>query len=298
MQEPVFEKLLPDPYTGPEAKPYTLVIDLDRFLISHQWDAVNARWKVAKRPGADLFLYYMAHLYEVVVFSSLSQFEAEPIMEKLDPYQFISYRLYRFATKYENGLYKKDIAKLNRDLSKVLIFGFDPVFEAFPDNFLKVGPWEGDPADKTLEKSLDFLEALAFSNSPDIRPVIKAFESGQNMLDAYEKRQEDLYESMRQQRMSSNNRFKNWLTSILMPDIAKSSSEIDSLPYQERKAVFMAQRQQDFAKDMERIKKEYQRQMDANKEYLAANKMPLFDLVTKGPPPPPAELIAPAEAAQ
>lgn len=267
---------------------------MDRFLIVHQWDAVNARWKVAKRPGADLFLYYMAHLYELVLFSSLTQFEAEPIMEKLDPYQFISYRLYRFATKYENGVYKKDITKLNRDLSKVLVFGHDPVFDAYPDNFLKVAPWDGDPADRTLENSLDFLEALAFSNSADIRLVVRSFE-GNNVIKAFDKKQEDLYESMRQQRLASNNGFKKWITAILMPDIAKAASnEIDLLPYQERKCVFMSQRQQDFAKDMERIKKEYQKQMEANKEYLAANKMPLFDLVTKGPPPPPAELVSPS----
>ncbi len=290
----MFSKLLPDPYIGPEAKPYTLVIDLDRFLISHQWDPVNSRWKIAKRPGADLFLYYMAHLYEVVVFSSLAQFEAEPIMEKLDPYQFISYRLYRFATKYENGLYKKDITKLSRSLSKILIFGHDPVFQEFPDNFLKVEPWDGDSSDNTLESSLDFLEALAFSNSPDIRQVIRSYE-GKNIIAAFDATQEEIYETMRQQRLTSNqSSLKKWLLAILMPDMAKANSnEVDLLPYRERKAIFMSQRKEDFSKDMERIRKEYQRQLEANKEYLAANKMPLFDLVTKGPPAPPAELLQP-----
>lgn len=29
---------------------------------------------MAKRPGVDMFLFYMAHMYEIVVFSSMSQF--------------------------------------------------------------------------------------------------------------------------------------------------------------------------------------------------------------------------------
>ena len=35
------------------------------------------KWKVAKRPGVDMFLFYMAHLYEVVLFSSMNQFVSE-----------------------------------------------------------------------------------------------------------------------------------------------------------------------------------------------------------------------------
>jgi mitochondrial import inner membrane translocase subunit TIM50 len=232
----------------------------------------------------------MAHLYELVVFSSLSQSEAEPIMEKLDPYQFISYRLYRFATKYEDGVYKKDLTKLNRDLSKVLVFGHDPVFSAFPDNFMKVAPWNGDANDRVLESSLDFLEALAFSNSPDIREIVRSF-NGQNIIETFDSKQAELYHTMLQQRhgISGGSTWKSWIMSIVLPQ--GPTSQLDLLPYTDRKNAFMMQRKADFEKDMERIKKEFARQMEANKEYLAANKMPLFDLVTKGPPPPPPELL-------
>lgn len=116
------------------------------------------KWRVAKRPNVDMFLFYLAHMYEVVVYSSMSQMEAEPLMEKLDPYQMVSYRLYRFATKYENGVYKKDLSRLNRDMSKVLVLGHDSSFEACPENFIKVGPWDGNAQDTLLEDSLSFLE--------------------------------------------------------------------------------------------------------------------------------------------
>ena len=36
-------------------RPYTLVIDLDHFLVCHFWDRETSRWRIAKRPGADLF---------------------------------------------------------------------------------------------------------------------------------------------------------------------------------------------------------------------------------------------------
>lgn len=151
--------LPPAAQTGPEAKPFTIVLDLDRFLVSHSWDPILGKWRIAKRPGVDMFLFYLAHMYEVVVFSSMSQMEAEPLMEKLDPYQMISYRLYRFATKYEDGTYKKDLSRLNRDMSKVIVLGHDPSFSTYPDNWIKAEPWNNDPNDTFLSDALPYLES-------------------------------------------------------------------------------------------------------------------------------------------
>lgn len=107
-QEPAFDKLLPDQVIDPQhPRPYTLIIDLDKFLVCHLWDPDQGRWRIAKRPGAELFLFYAAQLYEVVVFSSLQQFDGDSIVKKLDPFGCISYALYRFATKHEKGKYYK-----------------------------------------------------------------------------------------------------------------------------------------------------------------------------------------------
>lgn len=67
----------------------------------------QGRWRIAKRPGAELFLFYAAQLYEVVVFSALPQHEGDAIVKKLDPYGCISFSLYRFATKHKRGTYLK-----------------------------------------------------------------------------------------------------------------------------------------------------------------------------------------------
>jgi len=39
LEEPAFEKLLPEPVVDPNnPRPYTLVVDLDKFLVCHIWD--------------------------------------------------------------------------------------------------------------------------------------------------------------------------------------------------------------------------------------------------------------------
>lgn len=299
--EPSFDILLPPPsQTGPESKPYTIVLDLDKFLVNHTWDPVLGKWRISKRPGVDLFLFYLAHMYEVVVYSSMSQMEAEPLMEKLDPYQMISYRLYRFATKYEDGVYKKDLSRLNRDMSKVIVLGHDPSFSAYPDNLIKTQPWNNDSNDTFLEDALPFLEskrfvglfyfilALAFSNVPDVRTIIKPYE-GNPIIETFQEKQRNSYESLRQQRLAANtSTVHRLLTKIFMPDLAR---EIDSgeglMSYEERKKFISKQRKEEYNKEMSRIKIEYEKHLEASKSYLASQKMPLFDLVTKGPQPPP-----------
>lgn len=54
------------------------------------------------------------------------QMYAEPILERLDPGRLIQYRLTRDATRYIDGKHMRDLSKLNRDLSKVLILTTDP----------------------------------------------------------------------------------------------------------------------------------------------------------------------------
>lgn len=74
LHEPAFEKFLPDkPTNESHPKKYTLVIDLDNFLVTHIWDTRQGQWKIAKRPGVEMFLFYMAQYYEVVLFSSMNQ---------------------------------------------------------------------------------------------------------------------------------------------------------------------------------------------------------------------------------
>jgi TFIIF-interacting CTD phosphatase-like protein len=49
-------------------------------------------------------------------------------------------RLYRNSTQYKDGKHVRDLSKLNRDLSNVLLITSDPdAFFLQPDNAIKVG---------------------------------------------------------------------------------------------------------------------------------------------------------------
>ena len=64
---------------------------------------------------------------------------ADPILDRLDPNRYISYRLYRDSTQYTKGKHVRDLAKLNRDLSKVLLVtASDDAYSLQPENAIKV----------------------------------------------------------------------------------------------------------------------------------------------------------------
>ncbi|KAG0181677.1 mitochondrial inner membrane protein required for protein import [Apophysomyces sp. BC1034] len=175
IHDPMWEKLLPDPMEGPFRRPYTVVINLDDTLVHSTWDREHG-WRHAKRPGVDYFLSYMSQFYEIVIFTSQSSMNAAPILDKLDPYQYALYRLYREATRYIGGKYVKDLTHLNRDLSKVIIIDSNPdAFSLQPENGITLNPWKGEANDNGLLSYIPFLEAIAFLQPDDVRPVLKHF---------------------------------------------------------------------------------------------------------------------------
>ena len=103
--EPAFPKLLPD--TDPIwERPYTLVLSLEDMLVHSEWSREHG-WRMAKRPGVDYFLRYLSQYYELVIFTSVSSMNAQPIIAKLDPYRIVMWPLFREATKYKDGEYIK-----------------------------------------------------------------------------------------------------------------------------------------------------------------------------------------------
>ena len=103
--EPAFEKLLPDP-DPLYARPYTLVLSLEDLLVHSEWSREHG-WRMAKRPGLDYFLRYLSLYYEIVIFTSVPSMIAGPALQKLDPFGTVIFRLFREATRYENGEYIK-----------------------------------------------------------------------------------------------------------------------------------------------------------------------------------------------
>ncbi|KAJ3340604.1 mitochondrial inner membrane protein required for protein import [Gonapodya sp. JEL0774] len=173
--DPISPSLLPDPLPEPYGRPYTLVINLNDTLLHLEWTAEHG-WRAAKRPGVEYFLSYMSQFYEVVVFTTSQPHNAQPLLDKLDPYGYIMYRLYRDSTKYVDGVHQKDLSHLNRDLKKVIAIDVDErAIKLQRDNAIIVPKWDGSTVDDGLLKLIPFLEMLALSGVEDVRPVLHSY---------------------------------------------------------------------------------------------------------------------------
>ncbi|XP_022753048.1 mitochondrial import inner membrane translocase subunit TIM50-like isoform X2 [Durio zibethinus] len=116
--EPTSDKLLPDLHPQ-EQHVFTLVLDLNETLLYTDWKRERG-WRTFKRPGVDAFLEHLAKFYEIVVYSDQMNMYVDPVCERLDPNNYIRYRLSRGATKYQNGKHYRDLSKLNRNPAKIL----------------------------------------------------------------------------------------------------------------------------------------------------------------------------------
>ncbi|XP_027563575.1 mitochondrial import inner membrane translocase subunit TIM50 [Neopelma chrysocephalum] len=158
--EPTSAKLLPDPLKEPYYQPpYTLVIELTGVLLHPEWSLVTG-WRFKKRPGIEHLLQQLAPLYEIVVFTSETGMTAFPLIDSIDPHGFVSYRLFRDATRYMEGHHVKDISCLNRDPARVVVV--DCRRESFrlqPHNGLGLPRWDGASEDRALYDLAAFLKS-------------------------------------------------------------------------------------------------------------------------------------------
>jgi RNA polymerase II subunit A small phosphatase-like protein len=118
----------------------TLVLDLDETLVHSSFNPTSDPDIVvsveiqgatylayaAKRPGVDMFLAHLADKFEVVIFTaSLPKVQtrqyADPLIDFLDTYSVVSSRLFRDSCVLVNGNFVKDLSRLGRDLSQVVI---------------------------------------------------------------------------------------------------------------------------------------------------------------------------------
>ncbi|KAI0566099.1 NLI interacting factor-like phosphatase [Gracilaria domingensis] len=169
--KPSREKLLPDlPKHASHVR--TLVIDLEDTLVHCSYSRARG-WRIAKRPGAEAFLAYMATFYEVVVFTSNLHSFADPILNKLDPNGYVVHRLYRHDTHYQHGVHIKDVSALNRDLSRVIVIDHDEKHTSLqPENAIIIPKWTGDTSDTTLLDLIPMLESLVRRDVADVREHI------------------------------------------------------------------------------------------------------------------------------
>ncbi|XP_045041300.1 mitochondrial import inner membrane translocase subunit TIM50 isoform X1 [Desmodus rotundus] len=221
--EPTSPCLLPDPLREPYYQPpYTLVLELTGVLLHPEWSLATG-WRFKKRPGIETLFQQLAPLYEIVIFTSETGMTAFPLIDSVDPHGFISYRLFRDATRYMDGHHVKDISCLNRDPARVVIV--DCKKEAFrlqPYNGVALRPWDGNSDDRVLLDLSAFLKTIALNGVEDVRTVLEHYALEDDPLEAFKQRQSRL-EQEEQQRLaelsksSKQNLFFSSLTSRLWP---------------------------------------------------------------------------------
>ena len=151
---------------------YTLVVDLDETLV-HYIEEENRAY-VQVRPYTDYFLTEMTKYFEIVIFTAAAEDYADIVLNELDKNKIIKFKLYRKHTEQINGIFIKDLSKLGRDISKVIIIDNNKDnFSLQPENGLHICSFLGDQNDDELYALSEDLMKIVNSNKDDIRPIIK-----------------------------------------------------------------------------------------------------------------------------
>ena len=152
---------------------YTLVLDMDETLVHFFFTHTNGMFFV--RPYCFEFLNELNNLYEIVTFTAGTKEYADNILNQLDINDnIIKFRLYRQHITIMGFNVYKDLNKLGRDLSKIIIIdNLKENFKMQPNNGIFIKTWTSDVNDKQFKDLLQILKDIANFNVDDVRPVIQ-----------------------------------------------------------------------------------------------------------------------------
>uniref|UniRef100_H3A708 CTD small phosphatase like n=1 Tax=Latimeria chalumnae TaxID=7897 RepID=H3A708_LATCH len=115
--------------------------------------------------GGDLFC--------ILLLTVISKY-ADPVADLLDQWGIFRARLFREACVFHKGNYVKDLSRLGRDLSNVIIVDNSPASYIFhPENAVPVESWFDDLEDTELLDLIPFLEIL--SKEDEVYSMIQDF---------------------------------------------------------------------------------------------------------------------------
>lgn len=161
-------------------KQYTLCLGLDEVLISFAFLSMNSednkKGILHLRPGLINFLSKISEVYELVLFTSSTKGYTEPIMKAIEKNgKFFEYHFHREYCSLIHNECIKDLSKLGRDLSKVIIVDSNPEsFKHYKDNGIIIQSFFGNELnDNALNKLLVVLMKIAKDKSEsDIRQLL------------------------------------------------------------------------------------------------------------------------------
>ena len=161
-----------------QTKDYTLVLDLDETMIHFKMNPNNEEsGTIQIRPYLYNFLDIIKNYYELVVFTAATQEYADPIIDAIEQNKkYFDYRLYRIHTSIIDNDFVKDLSKLGRDLSKVIIVdNMKQNYKLQKNNGINIRPFWGKDDDDTA--LIDLLEILItiVQKKLDVRVGLKIF---------------------------------------------------------------------------------------------------------------------------
>ena len=177
----IIENKIPVPYlTKGTHKKYTLVLDLDETLIHFKIDPVNETKGVLQiRPGLFEFLNGIVKFYELVIFTSSTQDYADHMINLIEQEKiYFDYRLYRNHTTIIGRDFVKDLSKLGRDLSRIIIVdNMTQNFRLQKENGITIKSfWGKEVDDRALIDLLPILLNIA-KNNMDVRNGIAYYKN-------------------------------------------------------------------------------------------------------------------------
>ena len=181
-----------EPLLPPKEKEFenkkTLILDLDETLVHSSFtpfekndiilevdfEGIMYNIYVLVRPFAKEFIINVSKYFELVIFTASIPKYASPLLDILDKQKNIKHRLYREQCTFINGLYIKDLKRLNRPLKDLIIVDNSPLAYAFnEENGLPIKTWYDDYSDNELQKILPLI--IFLSNVNDVRTHIINF---------------------------------------------------------------------------------------------------------------------------
>ena len=223
-----------EPLIPPKEKEYenkkTLILDLDETLVHSSFtpftkndivlevdfEGVIYNIYVLIRPFAKEFLINVSKYFELVVFTASIPKYASPLLDILDKEKNIKHRLYREHCTFIDGLYIKDLKRLNRPLKDMIIVDNSPLAYIFnEENGLPIKTWYDDRKDNELNKILPLI--IFLSKVDDVRIHINNFvednyikyTEANDFIEAYENNKENNEQKDEEKIKEKNDDIKN-----------------------------------------------------------------------------------------
>ena len=189
------EEFLLPPKSEEFSNKKTLILDLDETLVHSSFtpfqkndiilevdfDGIIYNIYVLIRPYAEEFLKNVSKYFEVVVFTASISKYASPLLDILDKDKNIKHRLFRDHCTFVDGIFRKELRRLNRCLKDIIIVDNSPSAYAFdPDNGLPIKTWYDDPNDRELMKIEPLI--IFLSKTKDVRKYIERFVDDDEIL--------------------------------------------------------------------------------------------------------------------